>query len=204
MRTLGVLLAGGEGRRLGARAPKALVPCGGPTLFARALATVSALCDPVVVVAPAGMELPVEAALRLADPPDAAGPLAALAVGLGSRAFEEALVFAVDFPLVTPALLAALRARRGDAAAVLPAPGGIPQPLAAWYTPRALDPLAAALASGERSVVRAVLALAPALVDDGVLATLPGGLDAWLNVNTPAALAEAERRLASASAREGA
>ncbi len=199
MNALGVLLAGGEGRRLGDRSPKALVRCGGRTLLERALTTLTALCDRVVVVAPADMALPVDAARRLADPPGHAGPLAALAVGLGSHPFDEALVLAVDFPLVSPALLAALRVRRGDAAAVLPVPGGIPQPLAAWYTARTLAPLAAALASGERSATRAALALAPTLVDDGVLATLPGGLDAWLNVNTPAELAEAERRLAPPS-----
>ena len=145
MNALGVLLAGGEGRRLGDRSPKALVRCGGRTLLERALTTLTALCDRVVVVAPADMALPVDAARRLADPPGHAGPLAA------------------------------------------------------WYTARTLAPLAAALASGERSATRAALALAPTLVDDGVLATLPGGLDAWLNVNTPAELAEAERRLAPPS-----
>src|ERR1051325_4041093 len=88
MSTLGVLLAGGEGRRLGARTPKALIRCGGRTRLERAMATLTALCDAVVVVAPADMVLPVDAARRLADPPDAAGPLAALAVGLGSPPFS--------------------------------------------------------------------------------------------------------------------
>src|SRR5262249_32784657 len=59
MRTLGVLLAGGRGTRLGAGIPKALVVCGGRTLLARALATLDTLGDAVVVVAPRGLELPV-------------------------------------------------------------------------------------------------------------------------------------------------
>jgi molybdopterin-guanine dinucleotide biosynthesis protein A len=204
MRTLGILLAGGQGTRLGGDTPKALALCAGRTLLARALATLSSACDAAVVVAPAGLDLPVAPLLRVADPPDAAGPLAALVAGLTSpagRACDEALVLAVDFPLLLPATLAALRALRGAAVAVLPAPGGIPQPLAAWYTPGALAPLAAALAAGERAPSRAVPALAPVIAGDPVLASLPGGLDAWLNVNTRADLAEAARRLEEAERR---
>ena len=213
MKTLGVLLAGGQGARLGADTAKALAMCAGRTLLARAMATLTALCDSVVVVAPGALDLPVPAEQRIADPPDAAGPLAGLVAGLGApagRACDEALVLAVDMPLLTPATLAALRALRGGAAAVVPAPGGIPQPLAAWYTPRVLAPLAAALAAGVRSPSRAVMgfaglpglaALGPAIVRDDVLASLPGGLEAWLNVNTQAELHEAERRLAEAERR---
>lgn len=204
MRTLGILLAGGQGTRLGADTPKALATCAGRTLLARAMATLSSACDAVVVVAPAGLDLPVATLLRVADPPDAAGPLAALVAGLASpagRACDEALVLAVDMPLLLPATLVALRALRGAAVAVVPAPGGIPQPLAAWYTPRALAPLETALAAGERSPSRAVSALAPAIAGDEVLATLPGGLDAWLNVNTRAELEQAARRLEDAERR---
>ena len=193
MATLGVLLAGGRGERMGVSQPKALARCAGTTLLARALATLSEVCDTVVVVAPAEMELPIEDALRVNDPPGAAGPLAGLVAGLAARPCDEALVLAVDLPLVTASLLAALRRRRGHAAVLVPAPGGIPQPLAAWYAAAALASLTRALAAGERSVTRAVLALSPVLLDDATLATLPGGLLAWLNVNTPADLAAAER-----------
>ena len=203
MSTLGVLLAGGRGERLAQEKPKALARCAGVTLLARAMTTLSAACDSVVVVAPGDMALPVEPRQRVADPAGASGPLGALVAGLGAHPFDEALVLSVDLPLVTPALLAALRALRGDDAALVPAPGGIPQPLAAWYAPQALARLARALEAGEHSVTRAVLELAPTLVEDALLATLPGGLAAWLNVNTPGDLAEAERRLAACSPRLG-
>src|SRR5437763_13843367 len=142
MRTLGILLAGGQGKRLGDKSPKALAECAGRTLLERALETLNALCDHTLVVPPAAMTLPVDAAIRIDDPEDDAGPLGGLVTGLAARAFDEAIVLAVDLPLLTHATLSALRALRGDAPAILPAPADVPQPLAAWYTPLALPALA--------------------------------------------------------------
>src|SRR5439155_8105257 len=96
--------------------PKALVRLAGVTLLERALAILSAVCDEVVVVAPAGLALPAPAARadpaspgaresgsapgvrRVNDPPDAAGPLAGVVAGLGARAFARAIVLGVDLP----------------------------------------------------------------------------------------------------------
>ena len=197
MRVLGVLLAGGRGTRLGAGVPKALAICGGRTLLARARATLGMLCDTVVVVAPRDMELPVPRADRVDDPPGAHGPLAAMLAGLDARAFDEALVLAVDLPLVTARALLGLRALRGDALAVLPAPNALPQPLAAWYASGARGGFAAALESGERSVIAACATLNPRLVGDEELAAIPEGGGFQWNVNTLEDLARAERMLAA-------
>jgi molybdopterin-guanine dinucleotide biosynthesis protein A len=204
MRKLGVLLAGGRGTRLGTGIPKALVVCGGRTLLARAHATLAASCDEVVVVAPREMDLPLMRAERVDDPPDeatdgkpGAGALAAMLAGMSSKAFDEALVLAVDLPLVTAAALFALRALRGDALAVVAAPGALPQPLAAWYAFGARAALQASFAAGERSVIAACRALAPRLVEDAELETIPGGGGFQWNVNTFADLERAERMLSS-------
>jgi len=197
MRSLGVLLAGGRGMRLGAGVAKALVPCGGRTLLARARATLETLCDDVVVVAPHELELPVPRADRVDDPAGARGPLAAMVAGLDARPFDEALVLAVDLPLVTAPALSALRALRGDALAVLPAPHALPQPLAAWYASGARRVLAAALQSGERSVIAACETLGPRLVGDEELAAIREGGGFQWNVNTLEDLARAERMLAA-------
>jgi molybdopterin-guanine dinucleotide biosynthesis protein A len=195
-RALGILLAGGRGRRLSPETPKALVLLRGRTLLARALATLEALCDDVVVCAPGSLALPVDEARRVRDPEPGDGPLAGLVAGLSARPFERALALGVDLPFLAPATLAALGALLADAPAVVPAPGGRPQPLAAWYAATALAPLAGALAAGARALVPAVLLLPPRLVPDPELAALPGGIDAYFNLNTPDDLANAERRLA--------
>jgi molybdopterin-guanine dinucleotide biosynthesis protein A len=194
---LGVLLAGGRGMRLGGGAPKALALCAGRTLVERARDMLRALCDTLVIVAPDSLELPVPAVERLPDPPDSIGPLPAMVAGLAARAHDEALVLAVDLPLVGVPALAALRARRSGARAIVPRPGGMAQPLAAWYSGEAGVALAGAIAAGERSVITAVTRLHPRWMDDEELAGLPGGMDAWLNVNTRDELAVAEARLLS-------
>jgi molybdopterin-guanine dinucleotide biosynthesis protein A len=198
--TLGVLVAGGHGSRLGPGGPKALVEIGGVTLLARALAILESVCAEVVVAAPPALALPVPAALRVADIPGAGGPLAGVAAGLGARRYELALVLGVDFPLMCPGALAALRERIGPETALVPAPGGRPQPLAAAYRPAAAGPLAAALERGERALVPAVLALGPRLLDDAALAGFEGGLDNFFNLNTPEDLAAAQRWLKSVAA----
>jgi molybdopterin-guanine dinucleotide biosynthesis protein A len=195
---LGVLLAGGRGTRLGLEVPKALARLGGLTLLERGLATLRASCDAVVVAAPAWLALPLDPLARVDDVSGAGGPLAGLVAGLGARSFERALALGVDFPLVSPGLLEALRDRLGAHAAVLPAPGGVLQPLVAAYAPGAVAALAAALRAGERSPTRALRGLGVLALDDAALATLPGGPASLHNVNTAGDLAEAARRLAAA------
>lgn len=192
---LGVVLAGGQGLRLARAEPKALLMLAGRTLLARAQATLELLCDEVVVSAPESLELGVPNARRIADPEGGEGPLAGLVAALACRPFTQAMVLAVDMPFASDVALRALHGhlRAGDDA-VLAAPAGIPQPLAAWYAPSACEPLAAALACGERSVTRAVLALSVRVVLPAELATMPGGESAYFNLNTPADLDEAERR----------
>jgi molybdopterin-guanine dinucleotide biosynthesis protein A len=205
--TLGVLVAGGAGSRLGLGCPKALVRVGETTLLERGLRTLAAVCDDVVVAAPADLALRFPAApgsgpgggppTRVFDPPGAAGPLAGVVAGLSSRPFSRALVLAVDLPFVTSPALVALLGRLADHQAVVPAPGGVPQPLAAAYAAPARAILAARLEAGERSLTRAVDSLDALRLDDEALRRLPGGLENFFNLNTREDLAEAERRLAA-------
>ncbi len=209
-RTVGVLVAGGAGKRLGLGIPKALVRVGGVTLLERGLRTLAAVCDEIVATAPGEMMLPLpEGRLvapragtvrRVDDPAGPAGPLAGVVAGLAACPFDRAVVLGVDFPFLEPGTLATLLGRLAGHGAVIPAPGGLPQPLAAAYAPAAREILAARLASGERALTVAVEALDALRLGDDALARLAGGLDNFFNLNTRADLAEAERRLAAREA----
>lgn len=208
--TLGVLVAGGAGSRLGLGVPKALARLGGVTLLERATAILAPVCDEIVVTAPAGLPLALPAlppAARGGRPPrridDAAGaegPLAGIVAGLAAGGFERAIVLGVDLPFAEPAALASLAARLGVHDAVVPVPGGFAQPLAAAYAPPARAILAASLAAGERSPSRALAALDVLRLTDEALAGLAGGIEGFFNLNTRADLEEAERRLAKREA----
>jgi molybdopterin-guanine dinucleotide biosynthesis protein A len=195
-RPLGVLLAGGRGERLGLGLPKALASLAGATLLERALATLAAVCDEVLVTAPPEVAGALGIAGVVPDVEGAGGPLAGLVAGLNARPFERAIALAVDLPLLGPADLAVLLATGGHHAAVLPAPGGVPQPLAAVYGAAAAAPLAARLAAGERSVTGAVGTLGPLLLGDDALWIAGIAPRAFHNVNTPEELAAAARLLA--------
>jgi molybdenum cofactor guanylyltransferase len=195
-RRLGVLLAGGRGRRLSSGGPKALARLAGATLLDRAVATLSAACDELVIVAPSALRLPIPSGCRTVED-DGRGPLPALVAGLESAPYECALVLGVDYPLVGADLLTAVADRLGRAPGVVPRPDAHLQPLVAAYAPRACGDLVATLARGERSLVAAVEAIGVRVIERDALAALPDGLDRFLNVNTPADLAEAERRLAA-------
>lgn len=192
-RVLGIVLAGGAGTRLGAGVPKAWARIAGRMMVERAVETLLAVCDEVVVTAPRSLALPSGSAPRADDPPGAAGPLAGIVGGWRAAPDWTAIVLGVDFPLVRPDLLRALLGRLGAHDAVIPHPGGRAQPLVAIYAPRVREVFEAALASGERAVTRAVASLEADRPGDDVLSSLEGGRSALMNVNTREDLRRAQR-----------
>lgn len=198
-----IVLAGGAGARLGLGIPKARAPLGDRTLLEHAVQIASRVAGEVVVVAPAGLDLGPCPARRIDDPPDAAGPLAGLVAGLAVANGRMAAVLGVDFPCVAPELLAweldrLELASQWSVQAIVPRPGGVPQPLAAAIAADATPPLTRVVAQGQRSLRAGLAALSVEYVEDDTLERLPGGLAGLLNVNLPDDLDEARRRLARA------
>ncbi len=197
---LGVLVAGGRGSRLGLGRPKARAELGGRSLLARAIETLEACCDEVVIVAPGHLDLGPVSGARVFDPPGAEIPLGGAVAGLGARSFARAIVLGVDFPLLRPSALRGLLAahdREPRRDAVIPEPGGIRQPLCAVYAASARVVLEERLARGERSITRATLELDARVLDDQALEALDGGLENFLDVDTIEEFEAAERALAA-------
>jgi len=207
--TLGVLVAGGRGRRLGLGVPKALAAIAGRTFLERALAALSDACDDVVVALPHGFELPLGGARRV-DDISGDGPLAGMLAGLGAAPFDHAVVLGVDYPLMTaPVLIALLRAcadayaQTPEVAALVPVIEGQLQPLAAVYAATARAPLRRYALAGGRSLMGALDAL-PALARAGEEALVrvagPDALAAFTHVNEPGDLARAAQLAAGSAA----
>jgi molybdopterin-guanine dinucleotide biosynthesis protein A len=183
-----VVLAGGEGRRIGGAKP--LRRLGDETLLARALDHARSWSDEVAVSvrdgdAGVGANVPV-----LADDPAVEGPLAGIASALRhaeSIGREAVLTVPCDTPVLPDDLAERLVASLGEAAAALAASGGRLHPTCALWRTRALDGMASYLASGRRSIHGFAAANGHATVEWPV-----GPREPFLNINDSADLAQAE------------
>ncbi len=133
-----IVLAGGEGIRLGG-ADKAAVPAGGRPMLAHVLDAVAGARRTVVVAPPTVETFGVD---RVQEDPPLGGPAAGLAAGLthlGEGDGVAVVVLACDLPLagsLVPDLLAALaQDDAGDGAVVVDAEGRRQSLLAAYRRP---------------------------------------------------------------------
>ncbi|OBF16120.1 molybdenum cofactor guanylyltransferase [Mycobacterium kubicae] len=152
----GVVLAGGESRRM--RRDKATLPAPGgtTTMVEHVVDVVGQRCEPVFVVAAPGQPLPALQVSVLRDELRGLGPLPATGRGLRAAAAAGArfsFVCAVDMPYLTSELideLAALAART-NAEVVLPWDGRSHY-LAGVYRVDLAERVAALVSAGERSM----------------------------------------------------
>ncbi|VAZ61690.1 molybdenum cofactor guanylyltransferase [Mycobacterium kansasii] len=150
----GVVLAGGESRRMGRDKATLPLPGGTTTLVEHVVGVVGQRCDPIFVMAAPGQPLPPLPADVLRDEVRGLGPLPATGRGLRAAAAAGArlaFVCAVDMPLLTVELIDDLvrRAVQTNAEVVLPWDGRSHY-LAAVYRTELADRVDALVAAGER------------------------------------------------------
>lgn len=185
-----VVLAGGESRRFGS--PKALAEWRGKRLVDHVVERLAPLADRTVLVAdPRSEETQWPGDIVVTDDPSLpSGPLRGIVAGLSQCSSDWAWVIACDTPLISPALMTALRdeAIAGDIA-VAPLWDGRLQLLAACWETAASPELAKALASGEQSPRRALEALGCRVFPAERCREIDPEGKSFLNVNTPEDLA---------------
>lgn len=133
----GVVLCGGKSSRMGR--PKAWLPFDGEPLLLRILRRVANVCDPLIVVAASGQEVPDlgPGVSLVCDALPGRGPLQGLLAGLSalSGRADAAFVCATDAPHLHPELVRRLHSLRveGDHDIVVPRAQGHQHPLTAIY-----------------------------------------------------------------------
>lgn len=187
----GVILAGGESRRMGRT--KGLLPIGNVTLIERVLASVREACDAIFLVT----NTP-ELYRRLGVPmvPDALPDRRSL-VGIYTGllcAGGPAFVCGCDMPFLNPALIRHLGSLIKGVDAVVPRHRGEYEPLHAVYAPACLDPIRRCLARGDRNTafLRDVRVRAVGVEE---ITRFDPGLRSFINVNTPEDYAEIQRMI---------
>lgn len=196
-RTVGVLLAGGQSRRMGREKP--LQTVGGVTLVERAATALRAVVGEILLVTNRPdlygfLELPI-----VEDVIPGRGPLGGLHAAHGRLAGAQALVVAADYPFLQPDVLRLIATQDPAGGVVLPYVDGHPHPLCALYAPAALGAVQDALDRGELMLMSLVDRLPQRVLTQDEL----GGATAsrvFFNVNTPHDLERAEELLAQTPA----
>ena len=181
-----VVLAGGEGRRMGGAKP--LRRIGDTTLVGRAVA-LGRTYSRVVAVAVRDADQVAGAvdACLLMDDPAIEGPLAGLASGLDFARRRRAacvLTLPCDSPCLPDDLAARLMAALGDGGVAVARSNGRLHPVCALWRTTALDSLAAYLASGRRSLKGFAATVGMTVIDWS-----GSNIDVFANANTPEDLA---------------
>lgn len=190
---LGVLLAGGRGRRMGGNKPQRIL-CG-KRLIDRALEILGRVCPSYIVVANdptelSGLDCPV-----LGDIWPGLGPLGGLVTAFIKTKAPWIQAFPVDAPLVNPELLRILHARaQGQTAVVIRTQGGL-EPLLAVYGQECLREAQRFLETGERRPWKLLDACGALVVDWEELRHLDPEGYSFLNVNRDQDLVRAEEIL---------
>src|SRR3954464_958302 len=190
---VGVVLAGGLGRRLGG--DKAIVELEGRALILYPLEALHEVCADVAVGANRDTMLPPLAGVAdlWIEPDEPRHPLAGVGHALRLALGRSVLVVAVGLPPVHAATLRPLaETDPGDAAVVAPRVHGRLQPLCALYTPRAAAGLASFDPSARATDVVTALGVREVEVADPT---------ALFNVNRPEDLLQASVHVTGAGPR---
>jgi len=204
----GLILAGGQSRRLGRDKALIRLDPAGPTLIERVAVVLASLCQEVLLV---GGDPARYAFLGLPHVPDVypgAGSLGGIYAGLAAAHHDYALVVACDMPFLNPALLRYMAelprdydvltprwAREAGGRGVLYTPRNelAAQTLHAIYGRGCLPPMRALLEAGERRIIAFFPQVRVRYVEPDEVARFDPAGRSFFNVNTPAQLRQAER-----------
>lgn len=199
-----VILAGGEGRRIGGGKPQRRLA--GETLLARARALAGSWSPHVAVAVRHPGQAPVDAEIVI-DDPAVDGPLSGLLAGLRhGRALgcHTVLTIPCDMPFLpadlASGLSAALAGIAGPAVAVASSAGRL-HPVCALWTPDTEAILLEQAAAGRLSLTNLTERLDRRIVDWQMLNGPVMAVDPFFNINTPEDLAFAEALLTAPARR---
>lgn len=165
---------------------KAVVDFCGTRMIDRVVSGLGEVAEPVVIVTRRGSNAGSASAVVVHDERPYSGPLPALIAGLRTTAKERNVVVACDMPFLKGDFLEHLTALLDPSIdAVVPVTKDGAQPLHAAYGDCAIEPLLAAIASGERSLKGALERLRVRWVPEMEWKEFDPAGRSFLNVNTP-------------------
>jgi molybdopterin-guanine dinucleotide biosynthesis protein A len=187
MRVGGVILCGGESKRMGR--PKAWLPFGAELMLPRVVRLLGEAAAPLVVVAAPGQDVPPLPAdvTVVRDDEKGRGPLQGLAAGLRAlrgRA-DAAYASSCDVPFLRPAFVRRLIDLLGDHHICVPRVGDYHHPLAAVYRVGVVAAVERLLSENRLRPVFLFDAVPTRVVEAAELADVDPSFQTLRNLNTP-------------------
>ncbi len=186
----GVILAGGRSRRMGG-SPKALIPFGERPLIEHIVETITAVLPDCLVVTNSPELYAFLGCPLVADIFPDGGSLGGIYSGLVAVPGDAALCVACDMPFLSPALLAHLAERAGEADVVIPDAAGELQTLHAVYGKACLPAMERRLRAGQLKITGFFDEVRVLRIPEEAVARFAPPARAFMNLNTPADLARA-------------
>jgi molybdopterin-guanine dinucleotide biosynthesis protein A len=185
-----IILAGGEGRRIGGAKP--LRHFRGERLIDRAVRQAGHWSDAVAVaVRDSAQVQPIDARI-IVDQPNVMGPLGGLVSALSfaaEQSHHHVLTIPADMPFLPRDLLTRLDSEIGQSGCAIASSGGHLHPVCGLWRTAALDQVSGYLAGGQRSLRGFAAQIGMREVE---WESAP--LDPFFNINSAEELAEAEQR----------
>ena len=191
MRITSVIQAGGRSTRMGGR-PKALLQLGGRRIIERVLAALTPVVDDVMLVTNtpelyAFLGLPM-----VADVYPGHGSLGGIYSGLKAASGDAAFTVACDMPFLHPDIVRLVVERAGQGDVVIPRVGRRLEPMHAAYAKACLPHIEERLLAGQLKIVEFLERVRVIEVAESDVAQYRDPRAAFMNVNTPEELAQAE------------
>ena len=192
--------AGGRSSRMGT--DKGLVELAGKPLVRHVIDRLGALAGEVLVTTNQPQAYAAFGVRTAGDRRPAAGALDGLLTALEAANGYPVLIVACDMPFASRPLADHLLSLSAAAEAVVPRPGGEYEPLFAVYRRTCATAIRRALDAGQRRVISFFPDVRLRVVEAAEAQAIDPDPWCFFNVNTPDDLAEAERRLRAAGAKE--
>lgn len=190
-----VILAGGESKRLNGR-NKALLEVGGRRVMDRLLSALSPYFSEIILVTNDPVRYLEWDVVIVTDHFDQRSSLTGIHAGLFAVSNFHALVTACDMPFVqTPMIELLLGAVEPHLDVIIPRTALGFEPLMAIYSKRCLKHMEAALKKREYQIQRIFRKVRKHEITEPELRNCDADLISFYNLNSPADLAEAQRRL---------
>jgi molybdopterin-guanine dinucleotide biosynthesis protein A len=185
----GIVLAGGENRRMGK--DKALLPVAGMPMIEHVLRALRQSVERIIIVTNSPGAYASYDALVVTDACEGRGPLTGIYSGLLHSRDEYNVVVACDMPFLNPQLLSYMIGLAGEYDAVLPKIGNLTEPLHAVYRRGLLQVIEDRIKNHQQRIQNIFTGLRVRYITEEEIDRLDPLRRSFINLNTPEEYKEA-------------